>query len=313
MEKIAAIDIGSNAIRLTTADLENKDSILLDAKVRIPIRLGTQAFSDDHFFSKKFIKKSQKIFEEIRDKLDLAGVTRCRTVATSALRDAKNSKEFIKAMYESSGILINTISGDVEAKLILKAIQNSHEIDDDSDYLLFDLGGGSTELSLIESGDIISSTSLNIGTVRLLEYMKKNDDKTTIEKYINEKLLTTKTFLKKELKDSKGLTVVGTGGNFRRLIKLKNLIWNKKSKSVSLEEINYILKVLETTPYDERIRDFNLRPDRADVIIPALKLISKTLEGLPVKKVTAPRIGLTQGILFDMSDGKTKKDQILLS
>ncbi len=311
MERIAAIDIGSNAIRLTTADLKNKDKILVDEKIRIPIRLGTHAFSEKQLFSKKFIKYAEKTFKEIRITLDNLNVTRCRTVATSALRDAKNSKEFIDAIYKSSGIKIHTISGNTEADLILKAIQNSDEIDDNADYLLFDLGGGSLELSLIEDGDIISSNSIDLGTVRLLEFIKKHNNKKEIDQAINEKLKSVKTFLKKELKNSKNLTVVGTGGNFRRLIKLKNIIWNKSSKFVTVEEINLILKILEKTSYLEKIQKFDLRPDRADIIVPALTLISKVLEDLPVKKVTAPRIGLIQGILLDMSDGMTKVDQVL--
>ena len=311
MEKIAAIDIGSNAIRLTTADLEHKDSILLDNRIRIPIRLGTHAFSEEQTFSKTFIKNAQNAFREIRTTLDRVNVTRCRAVATSALRDAKNSKEFIDAIYKSSGIKINTISGDAEAELILKAIQHSDEIGDDADYLLFDLGGGSLELSLIEAGKIVSSSSIDIGTVRLLEFIKKSNDKKSVELFIDTKLGSIKSFLKKELRNSKGLTVVGTGGNFRRLIKLKNSIWNKKSKYVTPDEIDQILVILEDNSYLDRIEKFDLRSDRADVIIPALKLISKVLEGLPVKKVTAPKIGLIQGILLDMSDGKTKLDQIL--
>jgi exopolyphosphatase/guanosine-5'-triphosphate,3'-diphosphate pyrophosphatase len=311
MEKIAAIDIGSNAVRFTTADLEHTDKILTDEKIRVPLRLGTQAFSNGQTFSKEFIDYAQTTFHEIKNTLKEFKVTRCRTVATSALRDAKNSQELVDAVYKASGIKINIISGDTEARLILKAIQNSSEIKDDSDYLLFDLGGGSLELSLIEKGKMMGSKSFNLGTVRMLEYIKKHGDKKDIDSWLDFKLEKISEFLDKEIKASKNLNVIGTGGNFRRLTKLRLSLLNKKPKYVAPEEIKEILNLLEKTSFLERIEKYDLRPDRADIIIPAIKVISKVVDMLPVNKVFAPSIGLIQGVLLDMSDGKTDSDQLL--
>ncbi|MBT4762589.1 MAG: hypothetical protein HOO06_12890 [Bdellovibrionaceae bacterium] len=307
MEKIAAIDIGSNAVRLTTADLISSDNILIDKKIRIPIRLGSEAFSKNQTYSKEFIKYAQFAFIEINKTLKQLNISRCRTVATSAMRDAKNSKDLKKAIHESSGIKINTISGDLEAQLILKAIQNSDLYDKKYDYLLFDLGGGSLELSLLIKGEVKSYESINLGTVRMMEYHKNNDD---YNQWIEAKFKKINNFIKKQLINSKKFSVLGTGGNFRRLIKLKQLVLDKKSNSVTPIEIQEILVTLEQTSYLERIQQFELRPDRADVIIPAIQVISGVLENLPVNKIFAPNAGLGQGVILDMSDGKSKLDQI---
>lgn len=311
MEKIAAIDIGSNAVRFTTADLESQDEILLDDKIRVPLRLGSEAFGTDQAFSKEFIKYAKKTFKEIRKTLDDMDVVRCRAVATSAVRDARNSDEFKEAIFKASGIRINTISGDNEAELILKAIQNSSELDEDDDYLLIDLGGGSLELSIIEHGEIKGSQSVDLGTVRMLEYKKKHKNTKDFEKWMDSKLSVIHQFIKKNLKKNKDITVIGTGGNFRRLVKLRATILDKKPKYVRHEDVAAILKVLEKTTYLERIKDYDLRPDRADVIVPAIKVISRVLESISVDKIYAPNIGLIQGVLLDMSDGKTKADQLL--
>ncbi|MBT4790410.1 MAG: hypothetical protein HON90_02470 [Halobacteriovoraceae bacterium] len=309
MEKIAAIDIGSNAIRFTSADLVSQNEILLDEKIRIPLRLGTEAFSEAGMFSIDYIEYAQATFLEIKKVLKNLNVQRCRTVATSALRDAHNAHELIHAIESVSKIKVNTISGEQEAKLILKAIQNSNELKSSKDYLLFDLGGGSLEISIIKHGKIKGSKSFNLGTVRVLEYSKCHQTKKDLDEWLSPKIKKIKLYIEDLIYDSDSIDVIGTGGNFRRLLKLKSSSDN--SKSISYPEVLEILKTLDNTSYLDRILEYDLRPDRADVIVPALKVITKVLKGLPVNNIYAPRIGLTQGVLMDMSDGETHYDQIL--
>jgi exopolyphosphatase/guanosine-5'-triphosphate,3'-diphosphate pyrophosphatase len=310
MERIAAIDIGSNAVRLTTADLKNSNTILLDEKIRIPLRLGTDAFGPTGAFTKNFIEYAKAVFCEIHDTLISQDVDRFRAVATSALRDAKNNDVFINAIKKSSGIDIQLIDGDTEARYILNAIANSNILNKKDDFLLFDLGGGSLELSLIEHDEIIESKSINLGTVRLLEYSKRHGAEETNEWILN-KVSKMKKFLKNELKKSNGVTVIGTGGNFRRLVKLNKIYFGNDGDSITLKQAKEVLSSIEATPYLDRIQRFEFRPDRADVIVGALKVIISVLEDLPVKAIKAPNVGLTQGVLFEMSDGKTDSDQLL--
>ncbi len=310
MEKIAAIDIGSNAVRVTTADLESKDLILLKERIRIPLRLGTESFGENNKFSPEFIKYAERTFKEIRNTLNGLNINRCRSIATSAFRDAKNNQILKNTIFKSSGILIHEISGEQEAQLILKAIQTCSKIDSSSDYLLFDLGGGSLELSIIEKSEIKGSLSVNLGTVRFLEAEKRLKNPEKIEQWIAPKVKEIHQFLDKKLKTSKKLYVIGTGGNFRRLIKLKSEALHKKSKFITPDDLSKLLATLEKTTYLERLQKFDLRPDRADVIIPAMKVIKRVIEGLPVLRIYAPNIGLDKGILISMSDGASKQDQI---
>lgn len=311
MEKIASIDIGSNAVRVTTAQLQSKNVILLKDRMRIPLRLGSEAFSNKSTFSPEFIKYAQHTFKEIHSSLIGMKIKRIRTVATSAFRDSKNSLQLKKAIKTSSGIDIQIISGDQEASFILKAIQTCTKFDTHSDYLLFDLGGGSLELSIIEKGKIIGSRSVNLGTVRLLEASKKFKTKEQVQKWMKPKIDLIHQFLDKELKGSKKLYVIGTGGNFRRISKLATVSQSRKLKFISPQHLIDISNSLSKTTYIERVQKFDLRPDRADVILPAIEVITKVLEGLPVLRLYTPNIGLDVGLLIEMSDGRTAFDQLL--
>jgi exopolyphosphatase/guanosine-5'-triphosphate,3'-diphosphate pyrophosphatase len=310
MEKIAAIDIGSNAIRFTTAIARAGGEIVLDKKVRIPLRLGTHAFSDNQSFSDSFIHYAQTVFSEIRKTLNTLEVRRCRTIATSALRDAKNRDEFRRSIMEASGIRINTISGEREAKLILNAIENEIQFEGSRDYLLFDLGGGSLELSAIKNGKVLGSESFNLGTVRLFESIKQFESEAEVNDWLGPKISKIQSFITEQIPNSPGIQVIGTGGNFRRLVKLRGIVFDKKTNYIPMDEVNVILNKLEKTPYLDRIKHFDLRPDRADIIIPALKVITRVLSGFPIEKIVAPDVGLLHGILLDMCHGQTDEDQV---
>lgn len=310
MEKIAAIDIGSNAVRLTVAQINGDNSFNILERIRAPLRLGTEAFSNGQTFSKKFMDYAQFTFQELQKTVVGLGVQRCRTVATSAFRDAKNSSQLKNLVEKKSKLFINEIDGNQEASLILRAINSKFNLNSNADYLLFDIGGGSIELSLIESKKIVFSKSIDIGTVRLMEKRKLlgSDEKTDL--WIDSKLSKVNKELCQELKKSSHLYVIGTGGNFRRLLKLRPIILGKKPRYVTPEDIHIITDVVESTHYLDCIQKYEFRPDRADVFIPALKVIRKILVDLPVKRVYAPNIGLDQGVLLDMTQGPSPQDQL---
>ncbi len=296
--RIAAIDIGSNAIRLAIAE---EDEII--KKIRIPLRLGAEAFSPSKTFSSSTIELASEVFESIADILKKENVSRYKAYATSAYRDAKNSDELAKAVFLKSGLKIEKISGELEAKIILGSVLHSMELDKKKDYLLFDLGGGSLELSKIEEGQIIGSKSFDLGTVRLMNYKRSvNGDKEAIAKKFLQTQNGIKSFMDNHILESKNLNIIGTGGNFRRILKLRNLHIKKEKEYFNEDELFYIKDELEKLSYLERIKKFELRPDRADVIIPAMEIIGMVIDTLPVKRIYSPRTGLINGILDQILD-----------
>lgn len=300
MEKFAAIDIGSNAIRLTLAK-PGHDSFEMMAKFRVPLRLGTEAFGQKHQFSQELIDRTTQVFVEFRSIMEREDITHYRAIATSACRDASNAKKLFESIQKASGLKIETITGLQEARMILKAISKTMIFKSEEDYLLFDLGGGSLELSQVEHSEVAGSRSFDIGTVRLLNLMQQTGPQSTdVQLYLQEFQNQIMSYLDLELKTSKSLNVVGTGGNFRRLMKLKRLLIKGRESVMDKEDLAYILHQIERTSEVERIKKFKLRPDRAEIIHPALILMKMVIDLLPVKAIFAPKVGLIEGILFEM-------------
>lgn len=299
--KIAAIDLGSNAVRLVIAKCRTEPGLDIIYKERKALRLGTEAFGATESFSEKTFKESLKAFEAFAQIMEEENVLHYKAFATSAFRDAKNSVDLALTIKEITGIKIERMPGSLEAEVILNSILQKMEIDEDKNYLLFDLGGGSLELSKIEEGKIIGSKSFDIGTVRLMnqpDFSRKASQFKLLENYKKE----ISAFLDKKGFSKKRLRVVGTGGNFKRLLKIRNNEFENKKKYFRPEEFLEIKKDLEKRSYQERIKDFDLREDRADVIIPAVKIIDFILSDLEISKVYAPNIGLVEGILENLSE-----------
>jgi exopolyphosphatase/guanosine-5'-triphosphate,3'-diphosphate pyrophosphatase len=299
--KIAAIDLGSNAVRLAIAKCKNEEGLDIIYKERKALRLGTEAFGLKQTFSENTFKKSLKTFEHFAEIMKEENVKHYKAFATSAFRDAQNSNDLAQTIKKETGIKIERMPGNLEAEVILNSILQKMEIDEDKNYLLFDLGGGSLELSKIEKGEIIGSKSFDIGTVRLMnqpDFSKKENTFKLFLKHQEE----IQNFLEKKDFNKKRLRVIGTGGNFRRCLKIVNHEYEGKKKYFRPHEFLEIKKDLEKRNYQERIKDFDLREDRADVIIPAVKIINFILKDLEVSKVYAPNIGLLEGILENLSE-----------
>jgi exopolyphosphatase/guanosine-5'-triphosphate,3'-diphosphate pyrophosphatase len=310
MEKIATVDIGSNAVRLIIAQVDDKKQLQIHEKIRIPLRLGSEIFSQNHQFSANFIQYAITAFNEIAETLKNFEVSRVRIVATSALRDAENKHEFCEKIFQSTGLKINIISGQEEADTIFTAIKKNIPFSKEVEYLLFDIGGGSIELSIVRNKKVVTSQSFNLGTVRLLE-SSRSLSKKSFKQWYEPQLEKAHLFLTHELKKSKNLVLIGTGGNFKRLLKIKNKIHNKNSISLSVEDIQEIYKLMKKANYIEKISYYELRPDRADVILPALKLILDIINPLDIKKVFTPKIGLGHGVLLEMAKAQNSYDQEL--
>ncbi len=306
MKKITAFDIGSNAIRMAIGelDLDGKFSIL--TRIRTPIRLGAEVFSGLEL-SEHTRDSVVKNFIEFKKLMDQEGVKYYKAVATSALRNSSNGNILIDEVRKHSQIEIDLIDGQSEAALIRKAIETKIDLNR-KDYLLFDIGGGSAELSLLKKGEVQGAVSLPMGAVRLLEIGKvATQDGMTPERayreYLNHLNPQIESFFNDHYKGPKPLRVIGTGGNFKRLSRLRKKVLGIKNIDYVLpDEIAEIREALEETPLLNRTKKFGLRPDRADVIVPAIYIIENIMSFVPMKKLYTPDIGLIHGVLYRICD-----------
>jgi exopolyphosphatase/guanosine-5'-triphosphate,3'-diphosphate pyrophosphatase len=283
--KLAAIDIGTNACRLLISEVIpveggatkfNKLNL-----IRIPLRLGFDVFETGEISKEKkgMLFQSMKAYSHI---MNAYGVTRHIAVATSAMRDAKNRKEIVQKVFLETGINIQIISGDFEASLIYES-HIAETLDQDTNYLYVDVGGGSTELTLISKGKLIFKQSFNIGTIRLL----KNQVSEADWDYM-------KQTLKEVTKDFPKLTAIGTGGNINKVFSLSK---RKDGKPLDLDLLRAYYKEFSSCTLEERIQLYQFREDRADVIVPALLIYTQVMKWSSINEILVPKIGLVDGLI----------------
>ena len=283
--KLAAIDIGTNACRLLISEVIpvaggatkfNKLNL-----VRIPLRLGFDVFETGEISKEKkgMLFQSMKAYSHI---MNAYGVTKYIAVATSAMRDAKNRKEIVQKVFLETGINIQIISGDFEASLIYES-HIAETLDQDTNYLYVDVGGGSTELTLISKGKLIFKESFNIGTIRILKQQVSDGDWDYM-----------KQTLKDVTKDFPKLTAIGTGGNINKVFSLSK---RKDGKPLDLDLLRSYYKEFSSCSLDERIQLYQLREDRADVIVPALLIYTQVMKWSSIDQILVPKIGLVDGLI----------------
>jgi exopolyphosphatase / guanosine-5'-triphosphate,3'-diphosphate pyrophosphatase len=294
LKKFAAIDVGSNAIRVLISNIiESKEGVYFqkNALVRAPIRLGEDSFTLGEI-SKKNIKRMVKAMRAFKLLMKVHGVSHYQAFATSALREANNSIEVIDHVKKKAGIKIEIIDGRKEAEVISYS-KLSEFLNSQKTFLFVDVGGGSTEFTIIDEGKRISSKSFKIGTVRLINDLV--DDRV---------LKAIQGWIQKNAKPYRKITLIGSGGNINKLFKLSNI---KEGKPLSLIKLNQIYLELESLTYEERLLKFELNPDRADVIIPAAKIYLKSLEWSGGQKIYVPKFGLSDGMIKYMYKNGKKK------
>ncbi len=281
--RYAAIDIGSNAVRLLIAEVVDTPENLSVKKLsltRVPIRLGASVF-DTGRIAKDKIEALEKTMMAFRYLIDIYDVKGFRACATSAMREADNSDEVVKRIKDHTGIEIEVIDGQIEADLIYSTFV-TQKLSPDRDYLYIDVGGGSTEITLLKEGKRISSRSFKIGTVRILQGKVKPELWDEMHEWVLE--LTA---------DEKDLTAIGTGGNINRLFKMSKLGFGKLMSRKKLESMH---KHLKSMSFDDRVEKLRLRPDRADVIVPAGDIFTQVLRWANIEYMSVPKIGLSDGI-----------------
>ena len=283
--KLAAIDIGTNACRLLISEVTpveggqtkfNKLNL-----IRIPLRLGFDVFETGEISKEKrgMLFQSMKAYSHI---MNAYGVAKHIAVATSAMRDAKNRKEIVQKVFLETGINIQIISGDFEASLIYES-HIAEKLDQDTNYLYVDVGGGSTELTLISRGQLIFKESFNIGTIRLLKNQVSDADWDFM-----------KTKVKEETKEYPKLLAIGTGGNINKIFSSGK---RKDGKTLDLDLLKSYYKEFSSCSLEERIQLYQLREDRADVIVPALLIYTQVMKWASIDEILVPKIGLVDGLI----------------
>jgi exopolyphosphatase/guanosine-5'-triphosphate,3'-diphosphate pyrophosphatase len=301
MPKLAAIDVGSNAMRLVIASVDDKGKLDLIDSAREPVRLGADVFANREISNQRLVE-TMDAFLRFRKLINAHKAKLVRAVGTSALREASNRDYFINQIAKAAEIVIDTISGDEEARLVHLAVASNvkmkHRV-----ALLVDIGGGSVEISLANQREIIATESFATGTVRLLQMLeqKKHGDR-VFRQLVHEYINVGDTRLKKELGKHKIGLCIATGGNVETLGDLRiQLCKGKSNTSITIDELDFILKKLESRSYEDRIRKFKLRPDRADVIIPAAIALQNIASQAHVERILIPRVGVKDGLLIDMA------------
>ena len=284
IHKLAAIDIGSNAVRLliTSVSINKKDTKFKKISlVRVPLRLGEDVFSKGKISEKK-VKKLEKTLKAFKILMQVHKVHMFKAVATSAMREAKNSSKIIEDISKKFNIIIDLISGKKEALLIADVFLNTLK-NSTNNYLYVDVGGGSTELNLISENKIVKSRSFKIGTVRSLSNITKEVSWHNFKNWIenNSKLY-------------KNIIVIGSGGNASKILKIskKNI-----NEVIGLEELENISYLINSMSFEDRVYNLQLNVDRADVIIPAINIYLKSLKYSKSKSFIVPRIGLADGVI----------------
>lgn len=300
-EAIAAIDLGSNALRASIA-LNDANGLEVVKNVRVPLRLGEDVFATGKISDEK-MELTENAFISLLHLFTEYNVTNARAMATSAMRDSKNGPELAQRILHSTGITIDTISGNDEAKMIFCAVRGQMPMKKKT-ALLMDIGGGSTELIVVKNEEIVGVHSFNVGTVRLLRY--KNQEE--LELRIRLQVMKMLRFIELHLGKKKPDLFIGTGGNLRRIGKIrKKILGQPTSRLAMFKEVKHMEESIFSMSYVERIRRLELDQNRADVILPAIMLTKILMEELKQDKIHLPKVGLKEGIMLSMLKTPPKK------
>ncbi len=283
--KLAAIDIGSNAARLLISEASPKPSGEMDFTkvnlVRVPLRLGIDVFSTGAISDKRAdsLVNTIKAYKLL---LDVYEVKYLKTAATSAMRDASNGMRILERVKSETGMDIRVITGQEEATYIYEN-HVAENLDKTKGYLYIDVGGGSTELTFFSGNRLVFKESFNIGTIRLLQHQVQESHWQQM-----------KDFLKQQLRAYGPVVAIGSGGNINKIFSMSK---KKEGKPLSIDLLKDYYKEFSNFTVEERIHVYNLREDRADVIVPALQIYVNVMRWMDIDEIFVPKIGLADGLV----------------
>jgi exopolyphosphatase/guanosine-5'-triphosphate,3'-diphosphate pyrophosphatase len=287
--KFAAIDIGTNAVRLLIKEIVVKNDHLRVSKVsftRVPLRLGEDVFETGNISDKK-TRNLVKIMRAFWYLMDVHEIEWFKVCATSAMREAGNVDYIIDMIKREANIRIELINGQQEADLIFRNFSVA-SFKSKSDYLYIDVGGGSLELTLIRNGKRLRAKSFQIGTLRVIKGIVRDGEWDAVEE-----------FLKYETENGESIIAIGTGGNINRL---QRIILNPKNQPILISKIEKITAALKAQPFKEMVEKYSLKPDRADVIIPAAEIYLRIMKLAGAKEIIVPKVGLSDGIILKVHE-----------
>lgn len=284
--KLGAIDVGSNAIRLLMADVKKNAGIQQYVKIaylRLPVRLGDDVFEKGQITPSKAdrLVLGMKIFKAM---LDLYEIADYRAVATSAMRDSKNSGKIQSTIYKKTGIRLNIISGKEEAELVYLPLRFFNALE--NNCLLVDVGGGSTEITFFRQNKILASESFQIGSVRLFTNRVVRSEWARMRNWLVSKIL--------PLSPTRAF---GLGGTINSVHKMNE---NMSKEPVSIHQLNDLIGEMKGLSVEERLQRFRIKEDRADVIVPAMEIYVMVLETIGLMEIHVPKMGLADGVLLDL-------------
>jgi len=280
----AAIDIGSNAVRLLIKSVDPGDTTETFTKVlmvRVPLRLGQESFVSGKISDEK-AKQLLRLMKAFKQLIKIYDITDYRVCATAAMREAKNSKALVNKIHKETNLKIEIISGQEEASIIYES-HFADSLNKELNYIYVDVGGGSTEISIIVNGELMESKSYDIGTVRLLNNMVKVGEYDKLNAELSE--------MKEQYKFN---DIIGSGGN---IIKLNSLAKVRKNNKLTLYKLQTLTETLKQFTVDELITFYKLKPDRADVITHAASIYIDVAKGIGANNIIVPTIGLADGII----------------
>lgn len=294
----AAIDIGSNAVRLLIKSIDREAVQEKKFKkvmmLRVPLRLGFDVFSIGELSEKK-VDKLRRLMKAFRQLMKIYDVDDYRACATSAMRDARNGRMIIKKIEKDTGIRIEIIDGQEEARMIYNNHIECME-DRQGNYMYVDVGGGSTEINLLTNGELVWSVSYNIGTVRMLSNAVKEGTWQQMEEE-----------LMKVTEGVAAINIIGSGGNINKLFRLADKK-DKKLQRLPVSSLQTVYDVLKPLTPEERVEAFSLKQDRADVIVPAAEIFLKIAEVVHAEYIYVPVIGLSDGIIDNLYAKSLEKE-----
>ncbi len=286
--KFASIDIGSNAVRLLFMNVieDGKEVFFRKSElIRMPVRLGEDAFYGAKMIRPESVERLVHTMTAFKHLMIVQNVVDYRACATSAMREARNSREVVETVFNKSGIRIEVIDGAQEAELVYSN-RVAEMFDDKKNYLYVDVGGGSTEMTVFANRQVVSSASFNIGTIRLL-----NNQVSPLD------LVEMKNWLKAQKNSYKEIELIGSGGNINKIFRLTR---KAEGAPLSYKTLLTVYHYIESFSIEDRIKVLGFNPDRADVIIPATELFLKIMKWVSARRIYVPKIGISDGIIHQL-------------
>ena len=287
IDKVATIDIGSNAIRLLISNVFSVNGKLHHTKnslYRVQLRLGDESFNKG-MIGPKNLDKLKSTLKSFKLLMDVNDVKKYLAYATSAMRSISNTEKLLKSLEIETGVKVEIISGKKESQIVAKNDISTH-IGKTKNYCFIDVGGGSTEVVIYKKGEFYKSKSFKIGGVRLINGLVEDSTWKEFELW-----------LKSHAVELKKLKIIGIGGNINKLYKLSGV---KYTKPLERKRFKKTLVRLENMSYTKKLTKLKLNPDRIDVIVPAGKIYFFMMKTLGIKEIYVPRIGLADGMVNEI-------------